>query len=425
MSEAAKVKNIIRTSLPMPFKALGDPARYKVYYGGRGGGKSYSFAKVLMCRAREKKLLILCAREYQNSIADSVYQLLINQAYEMGFADEFNFTKSEIVHNYSGSRFIFKGLHYNIAEIKSTEGVDICWVEEAVRLSRESLDVLIPTIRKEGSELWFSFNPENTHDPIYEKFIINAPPPNSVVRKVTFRDNPYFPQVLDDERAWLLQKDPAAYRWVWEGECRELDELNVYHNFVIEGFDSPPIDIPRETVRWRFGADWGFSQDPSTLIRAFSKDGICYIDQEAYGLHVELDDIPAFWDRIPGARTHRIYADNARPETISHMKRRGYNVYPCTKYSGSIEDGIAFLQNFKKIVVHPRCKHTAEEFRLYRWKVNKTMDAITRAPEDRFNHCMDAIRYAWDEEIVHKNKGLNISGTTIGRYMGSRRRAAI
>lgn len=407
---------------PPKFQSLFEPHRYKVFYGGRGGAKSWSIARAAVLDAYQHKHLWLCTREFQNSIKDSVLQILVDQIQELGLSPWFESTQNEVRCNLTGARFIFKGLHHNIQEIKSTEGVDRCWIEEAQNMSQESMDTLLPTIRRPGSEFWISFNPKDPTDAVYKMFIENPdmvefrPPPGAIITRVNWDDNPWFPEELEIQRRYDYETNPARYAWVWGGECRGLDELAIFRNVEVAGFDSPPIDIPAETVRWRFGADWGFAQHPSTLIRSFVKDGICYIDEEAYGMHIELDDIAKFWSTIPGAQTHRIYADSARPETISHMRKKGFDCQPCTKYKGSVEEGITFLQNFRKIVVHPRCKRTAEEFRLYRWKVLKTTEEIKRMPEDKNNHCMDALRYAYDEETNHKHRGLNIANETVAAF---------
>lgn len=412
----------MNVTFPPKFQSLFESHRFKVFYGGRGGGKSWSIARAAVLDAYQHCHLWLCTREFQNSIKDSVYQILIDQIEDMELGPWFESTQQEIRCLLTGARFIFKGLHHNIQEIKSTEGVDRCWIEEAQNMSQESFDTLLPTIRRPGSEFWISFNPKDPVDAVYKLFIddprvrpFTAPTGSSVV-KVNWDDNPWFPEVLEQQRLYDYHRDPAKYAWVWGGECRGLDELAIYKNVLVEGFDSPPINIPRETVRWRFGADWGFAKDPSTLIRSFVKDGVCYVDEEVYGMHIELDNIAAFWRQIPGADTHRVYADSARPETISHMRRQGFDCAPCTKYAGSVEEGISFLQNFSRIVVHPRCKRTAEEFRMYRWKVTKTTETIQRAPEDKNNHCMDALRYAYDEDINHKRRGLDIANETVDAF---------
>ena len=195
--------------IPRKLEPLYYPARYKVFYGGRGGAKSWGFARTLLLMALQKKIRVLCAREFQVSIADSVHKLLCDQIYELGYERGFSITKTQIT-SFLGSEFIFKGLHHNAQEIKSLEGVDICWVEEASSVSRESWDLLIPTIRKENSEIWISFNPSSPDDETWKRFVVNAPD-NAVVVKIGWQDNPWFPDTLKREMKYCLVADYDAF----------------------------------------------------------------------------------------------------------------------------------------------------------------------------------------------------------------------
>lgn len=381
--------------IPAVFKALWEPKRYKIYYGGRGGAKSWAFARTLIIMSLRSRLRILCVREFQTSMADSVHKLLCDQISALKLDGYFKVTRSGIV-NILGSEFIFKGISTNTQEIKSLEGVDICWVEEAQAVSETSWELLIPTIRKEGSEIWVSFNPVEEEDATYRRFVL-SPPPGSVVVKVGYRDNPYFPDTLRGEMEACLAADPDAYDWIWEGNCRKISEAQIFKGrYVVEAFDTPA------GVRFFHGADWGFAQDPTVLVRSFIKDGKLYVDAEAYGVGVELDETPALFESVPTARKWPIRADGARPETIRHMLRRGFNIRAAKKWPGSVEDGIAALKGFAKIVIHPRCKHTAEEFRLYSFKVDKTSGDILPIIIDAHNHCIDALRYSLDGFIRNK-----------------------
>lgn len=296
-----------------------------------------------------------------------------------------------------GAQFIFKGLQRSIQEIKSTEGIDVCWVEEAQTISEDSWEILIPTIRAENSEIWISFNPFQEEDPTYQRFVLNTPP-NSVIQKVGWQDNPHFPKVLDAERRYMLKVDPEAYQHVWEGFCRQMSDAVIFRgHYEVSTFDTDP------NARFYFGMDFGFSQDPQALVRCYIKDNILYIDQEAYELEVELDDLAEFINRIDGADTWPIKADNSRPETISHACRRRFNMAAAQKWPGCVEDGIAVMKGFQKIVVHERCKHTSEEFRLYSYKVDKQTNDILPKIVDKHNHCIDAIRYALDGVIKQSN----------------------
>ena len=376
-----------KVSLPRAYvKFFRQPSRYKVLYGGRGSGKSFSCARVLLGKGFEKPIRILCAREIQRSISDSVHKLLCTQIEEMGLGG-FYFITRDAIRGANGTEFIFKGLRSNPQEIKSTEGIDIAWVEEAQAVSAESWDVLIPTIRKPNSEIWLTFNPLDESDPTYQRFVLNAPE-NALVRKVNYDENPYFPEVLKAEMEWLKARDYESYLHIWEGEVRKHSNAVIFAGrFRVEEFETP------KDARFYQGADWGFATDPSCLVRCFIKDRTIYIDREAWGVGVDLDETPALFDIIDTARTWPIKADNARPETISFMRRRGFNISAAKKWQGSIEDGIEFLKSYD-IVIHPRCRHAIDEFNHYSYKVDKQTGDVLPIVVDSFNHIIDATRYA-------------------------------
>lgn len=211
---------------PEKLKFLFKPARYKVAYGGRGGAKSWGFARALLILGASKPLRILCAREIQKSIKDSVHQLLKDQIIALGLESFYTVTNTAIVGK-NGTQFGFEGLKHNITNIKSWEGADLCWVEEAHTVSKSSWDVLIPTIRKEGSEIWLTFNPELEEDETYQRFIVSRPPGSEVV-KINWQDNPWFPDVLRQEKDYLKHKDPVAYENVWEGRCKQAIEGAIF-----------------------------------------------------------------------------------------------------------------------------------------------------------------------------------------------------
>jgi phage terminase large subunit-like protein len=204
--------------LPKAFQFLFEEARYKAAYGGRGSAKSHSFAKALLVQAGERKLRILCAREVQNSIKDSVKLLLDTQIEELGMSDFFSSTQMEIRAE-NGSRFIFSGLgEHTVDTIKSYEAIDIVWVEEAQTISAGSLEILIPTIRKPGSQLWFSWNPRHASDPVDRRFRSEDPPPGALIHKVNHYDNPFFPDELEQERVYDKRIKPDRYAHIWLGE---------------------------------------------------------------------------------------------------------------------------------------------------------------------------------------------------------------
>lgn len=200
--------------------------RYIVLHGGRGAAKSWGIARALLIRAAEEPLRILCAREIQNSIGESVHQLLKDQIAALQLGAHYEITNNEI-RGTNGSLFFFAGLKNNIDSIKSKEGIDICWVEEAHKVSKDSWDKLTPTIRKEGSQIIISFNVEVEEEETYDRFVLN-PRNNSIVTKLTYRDNPWFPEVLELERKECLEKDPVGYQNIWEGNPKVAVEGAVY-----------------------------------------------------------------------------------------------------------------------------------------------------------------------------------------------------
>ena len=410
--------------LDVPFARDGQPVRHRVLYGGRGGAKSWTIAQKLVERAIGRPERILCAREYQNSIRDSSKRLLENTINAMGFGPRgngfFSFTENEI-RGRNGSLFTFVGLNGREASIKSFEDYTIAWVEEAATISQASIDALIPTIRQEGSEIWWSYNPRYATDPVDLMFRgPGGPPPGSIVLKVHGRDNPWFPDVLRRDMEYDLRRDPDKYAHVWGGDYVQRSESKVFSNWAVIPFNTPDDAV------LRLGADWGYSQDPTVLIRCFlgrwagapgaseviadPSGGCLFIDYEAYEVGCEVDGTPALfagsdtrspprWSNpharrgIPGANKWEITADSSRPETISHMKARGFRIVPAVKGKDSVEEGISFLKSYD-IYVHPRCRHAIAELTHYSWKVDRISGAILPKLADDNNHVIDALRYA-------------------------------
>lgn len=385
-----------RLSFAPKFKPLFQPKRYKTFHGGRGGAKSWAAARALVIMAASKKLRILCTREVQNSIKDSVHKLLKDQIEMLGLNPWFRITNESIT-SASGSEFLFKGLRFDPLGIKSTEGVDIYWVEEAQSVSSDSWAILIPTIRKEGSEIWVTFNPGKESDPTYQRFIV-TPPDDSITVEVNYYDNPYLPETLRKEMEYCKRVDYEAYEHIWLGKPKSISDSVIFRNrYRVEAF---PDDLWQQADRLFFGADFGFANDPSTLIRMFMIDTRLYIEYEAYGVGVELDEMPQFYDSIPEVRKWPVKGDNSRPETISYLARQGFSIDAAAKWKGSVEDGVTHLKGFEEIIIHERCKHTADEFRHYSYKVDKKTGDILPIIVDKFNHCIDAIRYGLDGYIT-------------------------
>lgn len=381
------------------FKVLWAPiwVRFKILFGGRGSGKSWSVARYLLLKAVSGKYRILCTREIQNSIKDSVYRLLVDQIYELKLQSFFTI-KADTIQSFCGSEFLFKGLHNNISEVKSTEGIDICWVEEAERVSRESWDVLIPTIRNEGSEIIIVFNPEDEKSDTYTRFIErDGKPvdlPDALRELVNFEDNKWFPEVLRKEMEYCRRVDPEKFEHVWMGKPKKYGDALIFKNKIeIREFEAP------EGIELYYGADFGFSQDPSVLGRMFIKDNCLWIEYEAYGVGVEITDLPSFYRSVPGSEEWTITADSERPDTISYLSREGFTIEGAKKGKGSVEDGIQFLRSFEKIIIHPRCKGAIGDFTNYRWKKDRITDAILPVPKEGSDHWPDTARYALEKYI--------------------------
>lgn len=408
---------------PEAFEPLYFPAPFKGFFGGRGSAKSHSFAEALVIcsgphaakipassRAiRGAPELIGCFREVQNSIRDSVKKLLDNKIDKLGYRSYFTSTDNEI-RGARGELFIFRGLRDSAEGARSIEGMTKVWLEEAHQASQPSLDTLLPTLRADGAEFWASWNPDKQDDPIDIMLRGPVPPPDAIVCEVNFDRNPYFPEFLRKQMEWDLRRDVDRYNHIWRGQYRARSEARVFRNWCVKEFASPDV------ADFMFGADWGFSTDPSVLVRCFLTGHTLYVDYEAYAVGCEIHHTPALFGGkesatkehlqswgpkeeekfkgVPGARRYKIVADSARPETISYMRGHGFPLMEAAnKGKGSVEDGIEFLKQYD-IVVHPRCKHTIDELSFYSWKTDKQTAKILPVLEDKKNHVIDALRYA-------------------------------
>lgn len=371
------------------FKPLLSPSRYKGAYGGRGGAKSHFFAENLIAKCiLNEGTRWACIREVQKSLDQSVKRLLEDKIQTLNVGHLFNIKAFEIG-TPGGGVIIFQGMQNHTAEsIKSLEGFDGAWVEEAQSLSQRSLDLLRPTIRKEGSELWFSWNPNMSSDPVDVLLRGESPPPDSIVISVSYKDNPWLPDVLMGEIEYDRQRDPDKFAHIWLGGYQRNSESRVFRNWQIEDFTRPIGTI------YRLGADWGFASDPSVLIRCSIDGNRLYIDYEAYSIGCEIVNLPELFMSIPEAEKWPITADSARPETISHMQKHGFpKIRSAIKGAKSIEDGIEWLKSFD-IIVHPRCTHAIDELTLYSYEVDNMTNEILPKLADKNNHVIDALRYA-------------------------------
>lgn len=427
-----------RHAIPRVYAPLLQPSRYKGAWGGRGSTKSHTFAELLIKRCLEKPTRAVCVREIQRSLEQSVKRLLEDKITTYDLGSYFRVMNTHIETPGEGI-IIFNGMQNHTAEsIKSLEGYDIAWVEEAQSLSERSLTLLRPTIRQPGSELWFSWNPRFPTDPVDKLLRGKDTPPDAIVVGSTYKDNPWFPDVLRAEMEWDRRTDLDKYNHVWLGGYEEHSEARVFKNWRVEDFETP---TPQPF--FLFGGDWGYSIDPTVLVRAYEVRPPAparkqlFIDAEAYKVGCEIDDIPDLFDKVGCqeditpfieaeikarkpetfhrlyqqgygmARRYPIIADSARPETISYLRRNGYPLIgPSKKGAGSVKDGVIFLQGYD-IIIHPRCKHTIDEFTAYSYKKDPITNVVSAELEDKKNHVIDSVRYAVEtlrgvRETVHE-----------------------
>lgn len=390
------------------FEPLLAPSRYKAAYGGRASGKSHFFAELCIEEAVAWPsvagcgLCLLSIREHQKSLRHSAKSLIEKKLWKhrLGPADGFNVYR-EVIETPGDGIIVFQGMKDHTADsVKSFEGFHRAWVEEAQTISNRSIDLLDPTIRWEdksrglASELWYSWNPRRETDPVDVFFRGEDPPEELLIVEANYHDNPFFPEVLQKSVERDKRRDFDKYLHKWLGQYEILSSAIVFKNWEVKEFNTPADAV------FRFGLDFGFSNDPAVFVRCYIIDDKLFVDQEAYGKKVRIEKLPGMMGDIKGAELWPIIADSSRPETIDYLRRHSYpRILPSIKGTGSIEDGIEFLQSFD-IIVHPRCKETIYELKNYRYKIDK--DRLDREGkpmvlpvlEDKNNHVIDALRYA-------------------------------
>jgi phage terminase large subunit len=391
----------VKLYLGEKFLRLFGPERHKAYFGGRGSGKSHAIATVLPLKMAQRNMRLVCARQYQVSIKDSVKELLEQKIKMLGLSDEFAIYEREIVHRYTESRATFIGLDRNPDSAKSLEGADSCWVEEARTINARSMEILIPTIRKVGSEIIWSWNPEERDDPVDNYFRGEGenegewrPPVNSVIMRVGIEDNPWFYQTAMPQEMWhMMNGNPTRYKHVWLGEYDDTYDTKVFTNI-----EHGRIDVTQGG--WtapRYGMDFGFGSDPSAIVKVYINNytRVIYVAREFCG-HVPIRDLPKALDLVIESIEDAISADSSQPGTIDHLVSQGYNVIGAKKGPGSVKAGINWLQGYK-IVIDPGCPFLRDEARLYSWQVDRITRKPLPIPVDAHNHLWDAIRYATED----------------------------
>lgn len=378
----------LRIPVAEVFVPLLTPSRYKGAHGGRGSGKSHFFAELWLDESIRDRLDFVCVREHQKSLQFSVKKLLESKIEGLNAGAYFQVQDKKIT-SHMGGLTIFEGMANHTADsIKSLEAFDRAYCEEGQKLSQRSLDLLRPTIRKAGSELWFSWNPDQPTDPVDALLLAEKPPPGTAIVTANYMDNPWFPTELRREMEYDRERDPEKYQHIWLGGYQRRSETRVFKNWKVEEFERPAGTIHRQ------GADWGYAIDPSVLVRASIEGNRLYVDYEAYMIGCEIVNLPDLFDRVPESRKWFVTADSARPETISYMQKHGYpRMNAAIKGPGSIEEGVNFLQSFE-IVVHPRCVHTIDELTMYSYKTDPLTGKVLPVLQDKKNNVIDALRYA-------------------------------
>jgi phage terminase large subunit len=340
-----------------------------------------------------ERLRILCTREMQNSIKESFHAEIKNAINSDKWLESvYDVGVDYIRHKTNGTEFIFRGLRHNTGSIKSLAQIDLCVVEEAEDVPEVSWQVLEPTIRAPKSEIWVIWNRRLKNSPTDSRFIQSLPPRSKIV-KINHDDNPWFPPELEEQRIHAQTvMDDALYRHVWEGDYYEMSDAQVFRDkYTVKDFEPlPSWDGPY------YGLDFGFSQDPTAAVEIWIDGNKLCIRKEAGKTGLELDDTAEYvLARMPNANNHVIRADNARPESISYLKRKGLpRITSVSKGKGSVEDGIQFIRSFDTVVIHSECKETLNEFRLYSYKIDRLSGDILPVLVDANNHYIDAIRYA-------------------------------
>jgi phage terminase large subunit len=392
---------IARAEFPVKLEGLFKKSRYKVLYGGRGGAKSWGIARALLIKGAKDPIRILCAREFQTSIKDSVHKLLCDQIESLGLLSFYEITQTSI-RGRNGTEFSFVGLKNNVSNIKSYEGVDICWVEEAQTTSRLSWNILIPTIRKEGSEIWISFNPELETDETYQRFVAN-PPADCITMKVNWSDNPWFPDTLKLEKDSLKIRDEEAYNQVWEGLCRQTVDGAIFAKEMQQAEkDGRICRVPYDATKPVHAVfDLGWSDSTAIWFLQFvgmETRLIRYIEDSQKTISYYLATMQTYgyvYDTI-------WLPHDAENKTLAAAGRSIDDIVRAAGYKTQIMPRVPILDSINAArTIFPNCyfdrEHTADGLaclRHYRYEVDPETGQFSRNPlHDHYSHGADAFRY--------------------------------
>lgn len=379
--------------IPIEFEPLFKTTwREAAVYGGRFSLKSHSVARYLLIRAMQAKVRVACFREYQNSITESSHQLLhdlINKYNLTGF----RVTNNSIINTKTGSDFIFKGFHGNEQSIKSIEGIDIAWVEEAQMVSEKSLEILTPTVRKDGSQIIYTYNRDELVDPVHTRLVLEGRP-NTLVLNVNYLDilkYGWIPDVILAEIEDDKKSRPELYKHKWLGEPSTNNELLIYRNWVTVD------DVPHEARLVRRGQDYGYSVDPSVIVDIYEYNGGYILDEQLYQKGMSNKALADFKAALPEPQT-LVVADSAEPKSIDEERSYGLNIIGAVKGPGSQLQGIQYVQA-QKISVTRRSRNIIRSVANYKWKKDKN-GLILQVPDDsvhEWSNAMDAIRYGFSD----------------------------
>jgi phage terminase large subunit len=385
-----------------------------VWHGGRGSAKSEALVLLGVVESFVDDGVILCAREIQKSISDSLYASIVAKITELNLQDKFNINQSEIINLDTGAKFIFYGLKTNVNSLKSIKNLRVILVDEAENVSQNSWDIIRPTPRYRNTRLYVVFNPRFETDPTYKEFVTNADE-NTLVTKINWRDNPWFPPSLERQRQRSLKGDIGKYNWIWEGDFLKISEKSVLGRQLSVDY----FDIDESYGDPLIGIDWGFSGDPNVIVECYHRGNVLYLRKCGIKLRVPLRTT-ADWlkTKVPNVAFYPSRADCARPETINLVAEDLRLVKACSKWAGSIEDGVSLMQTFDKIIIHPKCGATQDEqeeiiAELYGYSYKVTnkdtpQQDVTAVIDDKSNNVADAIRYAIEPLIRKAKKGATI-----------------
>lgn len=410
-----------KAEFPEKLQCLFQPSRYKVLYGGRGGAKSWGVARALLIQGAASPLRVLCARELQTSIKESVHHLLETQIEDLGLSSFYHVQRDSIT-GINGTEFVFTGLRNNTSGIKSFEGMDRAWVEEAESVSYNSWKDLIPTIRKDGSEIWVTFNPKLETDETYQRFVVR-PPTDSIVVKINWRDNPWFNAVLNQERLDDFARDPQAYRNIWEGECVAALEGAIYANEIRKAEEENRItrvlyDVlkPVQTfwdLGWADNTSIWFAQSVGQELRVIDYYSNSQHPLQHYIQVLQKKDYIYGTDWLPHDAKAKSLQSGRSVEEIMVSLGRKVSITP----NLSIFDGINAARTvFNRCYFDKeKCVDGLQSLRHYRYDVNPETKQLSSKPlHDFHSHAADAFRYfaisVQEDSPVMRNRRVKVKG---------------